>query len=170
MANVPNSSLPFNDNASNGNVITQVEWNQFMQVLQQAINDNYQTLLRSVKVLNSDGSTSATETLPSVSGQQNTLQFEMSPTITITPTNDGKGNVTLQFSIPDGGITQAQLNNSLVPTTMMPILAAAPSTGTWNAGQFVFNANPIPGGNVGWVCTTGGTPGTWYAFGLISLT
>lgn len=45
--------------------------------------------------------------------------------------------------------------------------AAAPSTGTHVAGEVVFNADPIAGGKVGWVCVTGGSPGTWKAFGAI---
>ena len=31
----------------------------------------------------------------------------------------------------------------------------------------MFNVAPSPGGYVGWVCTAGGTPGTWTEFGLI---
>ena len=46
--------------------------------------------------------------------------------------------------------------------------AAAPTTGTHAQGEIVFNNAPISGGYVGWVCTTGGTPGTWKTFGVIS--
>lgn len=46
--------------------------------------------------------------------------------------------------------------------------AAAPSTGTHVAGEVVFNADPISGGFAGWICVTGGTPGTWKSFGAIS--
>jgi pectate lyase-like protein len=46
--------------------------------------------------------------------------------------------------------------------------AAAPSTGTHVAGEVVFNADPISGGFAGWICVTGGTPGTWKSFGVIS--
>ena len=45
---------------------------------------------------------------------------------------------------------------------------AAPTTGTWVQGDVVFNANAAAGGQVGWVCVTGGTPGTWKTFGAIS--
>ena len=45
---------------------------------------------------------------------------------------------------------------------------AAPTGGTWSAGDFVRNAAPVEAGSVsskyvvlGWVCTVGGTPGTW---------
>lgn len=45
---------------------------------------------------------------------------------------------------------------------------AAPTTGTWAQGDFVKNSNPTELGVAlskyvlfGWVCTVGGTPGTW---------
>jgi len=45
--------------------------------------------------------------------------------------------------------------------------AAAPTTGTWNKGDVVYNNAPVAGGKLGWVCVTSGTPGTWKAFGAI---
>ena len=41
---------------------------------------------------------------------------------------------------------------------------AAPTTGTYSQGDWIRNsapsgANPV----IGWVCTVGGTPGTWVA-------
>ena len=45
---------------------------------------------------------------------------------------------------------------------------AAPTTGTWVQGDIVFNRSPTASGYVGWVCTAGGTPGTWKTFGVIS--
>lgn len=45
---------------------------------------------------------------------------------------------------------------------------AAPTTGTWAQGDFVANSNRTEAGGagnkyvvMGWVCTVGGTPGTW---------
>lgn len=46
--------------------------------------------------------------------------------------------------------------------------AAAPASGTHVAGEIVFNADPIATGFIGWVCVTGGTPGTWKSWGVIS--
>jgi len=47
---------------------------------------------------------------------------------------------------------------------------AAPTTGTWKQGDFVWNTAPAEAGSasskyvvIGWVCTVGGTPGTWLA-------
>ena len=44
---------------------------------------------------------------------------------------------------------------------------APPSSGLWLKGNIIFNSNPTAGGNVGWICTAQGTPGTWKAFGSI---
>jgi|GEM_PF-6039040 len=44
---------------------------------------------------------------------------------------------------------------------------AAPTTGTWNVGDVSYNRTPTASGNLGWVCTTAGTPGTWKTFGSI---
>lgn len=45
---------------------------------------------------------------------------------------------------------------------------AAPTTGTWVQGDYVVNSNPAVAGAAasqyvirGWLCTVGGTPGTW---------
>jgi hypothetical protein len=40
---------------------------------------------------------------------------------------------------------------------------AAPVAGTWARGSRVWNTTPSAGGPPGWVCVTGGTPGTWKA-------
>jgi hypothetical protein len=49
-----------------------------------------------------------------------------------------------------------------------PKPSATPATGTWVQGDRVFYAGPSSGGNIGAVCTTGGTPGTWKTFGAIA--
>jgi hypothetical protein len=45
---------------------------------------------------------------------------------------------------------------------------AAPTTGTWNQGDFIRNSAPSELGSggskyviFGWICTVSGTPGTW---------
>lgn len=47
-------------------------------------------------------------------------------------------------------------------------LTAAPTTGTWNLGDYMKNSNPSEAGAAaskyvihGWICTVAGTPGTW---------
>jgi hypothetical protein len=46
--------------------------------------------------------------------------------------------------------------------------SAPPSTGRWAVGNRVYNSAPTAGGNIGWVCTTAGEPGTWKTFGDIA--
>ena len=36
-----------------------------------------------------------------------------------------------------------------------------PSTGAWKRGDVVLNSAPVSGVPIGWICTVGGTPGTW---------
>lgn len=52
---------------------------------------------------------------------------------------------------------------------------AAPTTGTWAIGDFVRNSAPAEAGAVGskyivfgWLCTVGGTPGTWLPFRVLT--
>ena len=51
--------------------------------------------------------------------------------------------------------------NSLVSATSVP------ASGTWVTGDKCFNSAPASGEPLGWVCTTGGSPGTWQAFGIL---
>jgi len=45
---------------------------------------------------------------------------------------------------------------------------SAPSSGTWARGSIVWNPSPSAGGTIGYVCVSGGTPGTWKTFGTIA--
>ncbi len=44
---------------------------------------------------------------------------------------------------------------------------AAPTAGTFNRGDIVWNSDPQPGKFVGWVCTREGSPGLWSGFGRL---
>lgn len=46
---------------------------------------------------------------------------------------------------------------------------SAPTIGTWTTGQKVIVQTPVAGGYIGYVCTAGGTPGTWKGFGAIQV-
>jgi len=54
------------------------------------------------------------------------------------------------------------------------VSATIPTTGTWKLGDIIYHSNPVPGGYIGWICTTGGSFGTWNnepifkPYGLIS--
>jgi hypothetical protein len=45
---------------------------------------------------------------------------------------------------------------------------AAPSAGTWEVGDIVWNQSPGLGGPVAWICRTAGTPGTWEVFATVA--
>lgn len=42
------------------------------------------------------------------------------------------------------------------------------TVGTWKVGDKVWNQIPVPSGNIGWVCTTAGSPGTFKSWGTIA--
>jgi uncharacterized protein YfiM (DUF2279 family) len=49
--------------------------------------------------------------------------------------------------------------------------SSAPSGGTWKRGDVVWNNNiQNGGGNLGWICITPGTPGTWLPIGQVPYT
>jgi hypothetical protein len=45
---------------------------------------------------------------------------------------------------------------------------AVPTAGTWNRGDICYKVNPSAGGVPGWVCVSGGTPGTWKAMAALA--
>lgn len=47
--------------------------------------------------------------------------------------------------------------------------SAAPASGAFTRGDVVYHTLPAPGGCIGWVCTSSGSPGTWKPFGTIEL-
>jgi len=77
------------------------------------------------------------------------------------------------------GLTGSEIRNAITSQDNMSVgvygtivsgsqqlrASAAPSTGTWKVGDVVWNTAPAVGGNLGWICTVAGTPGTWIVFG-----
>lgn len=47
--------------------------------------------------------------------------------------------------------------------------AAAPTAGTFAAGDIAYNTAPTAGSTAGWICTVGGSPGTWKPFSVVDL-
>ena len=78
----------------------------------------------------------------------------------------GQGNpgIWIQFFYSSGGG-----GGGFTPATNWTFGTAAPVSGVHGLGDIVWNTNPSPGFPFGWVCTNGGTPGTWKVMGLISL-
>ena len=60
------------------------------------------------------------------------------------------------------GLSEGRLVNRYAANT------AAPTTGDWARGDIVWHSEPASGGNIGWVCTAAGTPGTWKSWGTIA--
>ncbi|MBN9658644.1 MAG: hypothetical protein J0H49_10735 [Acidobacteria bacterium] len=52
-----------------------------------------------------------------------------------------------------------------VPRSLFGI--APPESGQFIAGDVILNTSPVPGGNLGWVCITAGSPGLWQPYGMI---
>jgi hypothetical protein len=44
----------------------------------------------------------------------------------------------------------------------------APQSGTWLQGRIVYNDQPQPAADLGWICVQGGTPGVWKSIGKIA--
>ena len=77
------------------------------------------------------------------------------------------GNSGSQPLTTSHGVPAANANNSWNP--LVSYGKAFPETGNWLQGTVVYNTEPSPGSPIGWVCTAGGTPGSWRRFGLISM-
>jgi len=65
--------------------------------------------------------------------------------------------------------TQDNVSSAPASTILQDFGTVAPTTGTWALGFIRWNTSPVSGENIGWVCVSAGTPGTWMAFGQISL-
>lgn len=46
--------------------------------------------------------------------------------------------------------------------------SAIPTAGIYAKGDVIYNTAPAIGGNLGWICTEAGSPGTWRPFGTIN--
>ncbi|WP_150988966.1 glycosyl hydrolase family 28-related protein [Bacillus cereus] len=57
--------------------------------------------------------------------------------------------------------------NGIIKSTLRPKAEWYPGTGYWEKGTELFNSNPQPGADRGWVCTSSGTPGVWKSIGKI---
>lgn len=81
-----------------------------------------------------------------------------------------ESDVMVDYSGNTGAIasSDAVMKQSMGKTTFYHG-TAAPTSGTYVTGDITWAINPLAGGSIGWVCTTGGSPGTWKTFGAISV-
>lgn len=61
-----------------------------------------------------------------------------------------------------------EFNRMLLAGQEITTGTAAPVAGANRTGAIVINSAPTSGGRLGWVCTAGGTPGTWAEFASIA--
>jgi hypothetical protein len=86
-----------------------------------------------------------------------TLFEQESNSIVGTVTAVGRASITKEI---------AHVNDD--PTRTTSYGTAPPAAGTWVQGDIRWNTAPAAGGTPGWVCTTGGTPGTWKAMANVA--
>jgi hypothetical protein len=77
------------------------------------------------------------------------------------------GKLSVGVEVPDASVDlhvagPVRLNNKLHIYAETP-----PTAGNYSLGDIVWHSTPRPGGNIGWVCTKAGSPGTWHRFGDI---
>lgn len=70
----------------------------------------------------------------------------------------GEYRTSIGSAITAGAITNVRQN---MGGSLVTSVSAAPTTGTWPIGAVVFNSAPTSGQPMGWMCSAGGTPGTW---------
>lgn len=126
-----------------------------------------------VQRFDGDGNTKAFTLSSTVSTENDTMVFvegvyQFKNTYTVSGT-------TLTFDVaPPSGTANVEVvlitrGFSTAVSILQDTGSAAPTTGTYPAGWVRWNSAPVAGENAGWICTVAGTPGTWKAFGLISL-
>ena len=106
--------------------------------------------------------------------RNNVNDFQVGETISLGNTENLNRTVSL-FGNVTIGVKTAQEGASLTvggaisfENKKFTTGTSAPEHGIYRKGDIVWNSDPTPTGYVGWVCVTGGSPGTWLPFGLIS--
>jgi len=66
-----------------------------------------------------------------------------------------------QFMFPAGGFYVIKQGNIANSPNRFQLDVAPPTSGTWLAGDVIWNAAPEFNGPAGWICTARGPRGTW---------
>jgi len=79
--------------------------------------------------------------------------------------NSFSGTPTVGYFRPGSGPYNLGFNNHGLGNRTLIGGDPTGTGGTYQTGDRVFNSGPSDGAPLGWVCTAGGTPGTWHPFG-----
>jgi len=88
-------------------------------------------------------------------------------TWTLTAANDGFDITSPMFSSVLFRYKTGNLVNNTTTTTVLH-QDSLPESGTYKAGDTIYKINMVPGECMGWVCTEGGSPGTWVEMGIVN--
>lgn len=78
------------------------------------------------------------------------------------------GKLSIQVNNPDPSVDLHVNGPARLHGRLFAYSDSFPKNGVHQLGDLTWNANPYPGGPIGWVCIKSGNPGSWASFGLIS--
>lgn len=78
------------------------------------------------------------------------------------------GRVSIKVATPDPNVDLHVNGPVRLHGRLYTSADSFPTSGVNHQGDIVWNANPVPGQPIGWVCIRSGNPGTWAQFGTIS--
>jgi hypothetical protein len=77
------------------------------------------------------------------------------------------GKLSIGVATPDPNVDLHVAGPVRINNRLQLVGNGVPTEGTFNAGDIVWNDNPVPGQYIGWVCGRAGSPGSWFPFGVI---
>lgn len=99
-----------------------------------------------------------------------TLEFMMDETSVSSTTTTVNQDLSVNELASIRWICNRSCNSNNPNNFPMQVISKAnntPSDGRHEKGEIIWNASPSAGGNLGWICVTAGTPGTWKSIGTI---
>lgn len=77
------------------------------------------------------------------------------------------GKLSIGVNVPDPAVDLHVAGSVRFDGKLQKYAPSKPTNGTYNKGDIIWNSEPKPNGNVGWICVQSGNPGTWCPFGEI---
>lgn len=77
------------------------------------------------------------------------------------------GKLSIGVNVPDPSVDLHVAGPVRFDGRIQKYASTKPTNGSYNKGDIVWNSEPKPNGNVGWICVQPGNPGTWCPFGEI---